>query len=158
MSPPPNKIQQRSQGQDNKGVMLEKHMCCMNHPVGYAVFISVTLWYPPFSSHGEHVLCPVHFQVKSGSDHTEHQLGVSLKQDWALSVKQLPEIHNTQVRQYVPFGTDFWEFYFMVTNLYIYWWPDDFFPSCWWGARWLCVSNLSDFCGEGCMKSKLIAG
>lgn len=73
MSPPPNKIQQRSQGQDNKGVMLEKHMCCMNHPVGYAVFISVTLWYPPFSSHGEHVLCPVHFQVKSGSDHTEHR-------------------------------------------------------------------------------------
>lgn len=52
--------------------MLEKHMCCMNHPVGYAIFISVTLRYHPFSSHGEHVLCPVHFQVKSSSGHTEH--------------------------------------------------------------------------------------
>lgn len=72
MSPPPNKIQQRSQSQDNKGVMLEKHMCCMNHPVGCALFISVTLCYQPFSSLGECVLCPAHFQVKPSSDNTEH--------------------------------------------------------------------------------------
>lgn len=107
MSPPPNKIRQRSQGEDNEGVMLEKHMCCMNHAIGYAVFISVTLCYHLFSSHGERVLCPVHFQVKP------IPTTQSITTTWCLteaglspSVKQLPETDRKQVTQYVPFVTD----------------------------------------------------
>lgn len=53
------KMQQKSQG--NKGALQEK-------PVLYESscwLCSVTLWYHPFSSCGEHVLCLVHLQMKS---------------------------------------------------------------------------------------------
>lgn len=59
---PPFERQQKGLG--TWGTLPDNHMCCMNHPVGCAIFVSVTLWYHPFSSHGERILALVHLQVK----------------------------------------------------------------------------------------------
>lgn len=59
------------------------------------------------------------------------QRGISLKQNWAISIKQLPEIDSKQVSHYVPCRAVFLEFYCNVMNQDIYKWPKDIFLFSW---------------------------